>query len=65
MLDSEVVVMLKNGRILQGTLKAYDPLHLNVVLYNAREQAVSGEIRYSRLVIRGDSIEFIALLGSR
>jgi small nuclear ribonucleoprotein (snRNP)-like protein len=64
MLNSAVVVVLKNGKTLTGTLKAFDPMHLNIVLYSAKEQLGGFEAKYSKLVIRGDSIEYIGLASS-
>ncbi|MCE4609810.1 MAG: RNA-binding protein [Desulfurococcales archaeon] len=56
-LDQEVLIKLKGGRMLAGTLEAYDG-HLNILLKNARE--VSSEPNKTRnlgtVLVRGDNV---------
>ncbi|NPA86188.1 MAG: hypothetical protein GXO42_02220 [bacterium] len=60
LLNSPVIVVLKDGRIVKGTLRAFDPGHLNIVLYGVTEQFADVEKKYTKMIIRGDSIEYIA-----
>ncbi|MHA1865486.1 MAG: LSM domain-containing protein [Candidatus Heimdallarchaeaceae archaeon] len=55
-----VIVELKNGKQLLGTLKAFD-IHVNTVLENCEEK-VEGEVkrRLGTIFIRGDMVVFIS-----
>ena len=55
----EVLIQLKSGKQLVGTLLAFD-IHINVVLDNAKE-VVDGEqaTSYGLTFLRGDTIIFI------
>jgi small nuclear ribonucleoprotein len=55
-----VVVELKNGKILTGKLNAFD-IHINTVLENAEERE-NGETKrkLGTIFIRGDTIIFIS-----
>ncbi|MFH0712107.1 MAG: LSM domain-containing protein, partial [archaeon] len=56
----EILVQLKNGKQLVGTLLAFD-IHINVVLDNAKE-VENGEqtTSYGLTFLRGDTIIFIS-----
>lgn len=55
-LEKDVLVVLKRGLEVRGTLKGYD-IHLNLVLANA-QVLDNGELvkSYGRVVIRGDNV---------
>ncbi|WP_048148882.1 LSM domain-containing protein [Palaeococcus ferrophilus] len=55
-LEKDVLVVLKRGLEVRGTLKGYD-IHLNLVLANA-QVLDNGEVvkSYGRVVIRGDNV---------
>ena len=55
-----VIVELKNGKQIIGSLKAFD-IHINVVLDNAEER-VDGEVKrkLGNVFIRGDTITIIS-----
>ena len=56
----EILVYLKNGNQLRGTLLAYD-IHINIVLDNTKELD-NGEVKKNLglAFIRGDTIIFIS-----
>lgn len=56
----EILLQLKNDRILVGTLLAFD-IHINIVLDNAKE-VVNGEAKKSigLAFVRGDTIIYIS-----
>ncbi len=55
----EILVQLKSGRQLVGTLVAFD-IHINVVLENAKEVENGEQTRnYGVTFLRGDTIIFI------
>lgn len=56
---SEVLVKLKNGMAIRGTLKAFD-IHINLVLENAEytEDEVAKKVK--TLFVRGDMILFVS-----
>ena len=58
-INKEVLVILKGGRQIRGTMKAYD-VHMNLHLENASE-LVDGEMKtnYGKVFIRGDSVILI------
>ena len=62
LLNTPIVVVLKDGRVIKGTLRAFDPSHLNIVLYGVTEIVGDIEKKYAKMIIRGDSIEYIASL---
>ena len=56
----EILVQLKNGRQLVGTLLAFD-IHINVVLDNAKEIENGEQTKsFGVLFLRGDTIIFIS-----
>jgi len=56
----EILVQLKNGKQLVGTLLAFD-IHINVVLDNAKEIENSEQTKsFGVLFLRGDTIIFIS-----
>jgi small nuclear ribonucleoprotein len=56
----EILVQLKNGKQLVGTLLAFD-IHINVVLENAKEIENNEQARnYGLTFLRGDTIIFIS-----
>ena len=55
----EILVQLKNGKQLVGTLLAFD-IHINVVLDNAKEVENNEQTKnYGLTFLRGDTIIFI------
>ena len=56
----EIIVQLKSGKQLVGTLLAFD-IHINVVLDNAKEMD-NGQMTksYGLVFLRGDTIVFIS-----
>ncbi len=56
----EIIVQLKSGKQLVGTLKAFD-IHINVVLDNAKEMENGQLVKsYGLVFLRGDTIVFIS-----
>jgi small nuclear ribonucleoprotein len=56
----EIIVQLKTGKQLVGTLLAFD-IHINVVLDNAKELENGEQLRnYGLVFLRGDTIIFIS-----
>jgi small nuclear ribonucleoprotein len=56
----EIIVQLKSGKQLVGTLLAFD-IHINVVLDNAKEIENGEQTRsYGLAFLRGDTIIFIS-----
>lgn len=58
-IGKSVLVRLKGGREVRGTLKGYD-YHLNLVLENAEETRGSKTRQLGTIVIRGDNIVMIS-----
>jgi len=61
LMDSEVLVKLKNGIEITGTLKAFD-IHINLVLADARFHDSNGDVerKFKQIFIRGDMILFVS-----
>ena len=59
-LGKNVLVKLKNGMEIRGTLEAYDP-HLNLSMKDAEELA-EGEVKkkLGNLLVRGDTIVYVS-----
>ena len=59
-LGKNILVRLKNGIEIRGTLEAYDP-HLNLTLKNAGELQ-DGEVsrKLGSLLVRGDTIVYVS-----
>jgi small nuclear ribonucleoprotein len=56
----EILVQLKNGKQMVGTLLAFD-IHINVVLENAKELENGEQTKnYGVTFLRGDTIIFIS-----
>lgn len=56
----EILVQLKSGRQMVGTLRAFD-IHINVVLDNAKELENGEQTKsYGLTFLRGDTIVFIS-----
>lgn len=56
----EILVQLKNGKQMVGTLLAFD-IHINVVLDNAKELENGQQTKnYGVAFLRGDTIIFIS-----
>lgn len=54
----EIVVELKGDRVYKGKLKAFD-IHVNVVLFEAKEVSTETEEELGNIFIRGDTILMI------
>lgn len=56
-LDREVLIKLKGGRMLSGTLDSYDG-HLNILLKNAKEiiPETSEKRNLGTVLVRGDNV---------
>lgn len=59
MLDNQVLVKLKNGMEVRGTLKAFD-IHINIVLEDAEYDEDEVTKKIGRLFVRGDMILFVS-----
>ncbi len=59
LLDKQVLVRLKNGIEITGTLKAFDT-HINVVLENVQFNENEVEKKFQSLFVRGDMIMFVS-----
>ena len=59
-LGKNVLVKLKNGMEIRGTLEAYDP-HLNLSMKDA-EELVDGEVKkkLGSMLVRGDTIVYVS-----
>ncbi|MCC6039546.1 MAG: RNA-binding protein [Thermofilum sp.] len=58
-IGKSVLVKLKGGRELRGTLRGYD-YHLNLVLENAEETRGTRTRQLGTIVVRGDNIVLIS-----
>lgn len=58
-LNKQVLVRLKNGLEIRGTLKAFD-IHLNIVLDDAEFEDGEVERKFKSLFLRGDMILFVS-----
>jgi len=59
LLDQQVLVRLKNGLEIRGTLRAFD-IHINLVLDNAEFEDGDIERKFKKLFLRGDMILFVS-----
>lgn len=61
-MGKSVLVLMKGGVQIRGTLQAFD-IHMNVVLEDATKLSNedSGEIKYGKTMLRGDSVVLISL----
>jgi small nuclear ribonucleoprotein len=59
-IGKNVLVKLKNGMEIRGTLEAYDP-HLNLSIKDA-EELENGEVKkkLGALLVRGDTIVYVS-----
>ncbi|MDA3855508.1 MAG: small nuclear ribonucleoprotein [Candidatus Woesearchaeota archaeon] len=51
----EITVLLKNNQVFNGKLKAFD-IHLNLVLFEAKEVMEDKTLEIGDMLIRGDAI---------
>jgi len=59
LLDQQVLVRLKNGIEVRGTLRAFD-IHINLVLDNAEFAEGEVERKFKKMFLRGDMILFVS-----
>ena len=59
LMDKQVLVRLKNGIEITGTLKAFD-IHINLVLDDAKFKDDDVEKKFNQLFLRGDMILFVS-----
>lgn len=59
--NKNVLVVMKGGTTVRGTLKAFD-VHMNIILEDA-EKVTEGspDIKYGTTIIRGDTVILISL----
>jgi len=57
--EKRVIISLKNGTEVTGTLKAFD-LHLNIWLENAIQRKDESEIKLGSVLVRGDTIILVS-----
>lgn len=61
LLNSKVVVFVKDGRKLQGILKQYDA-YMNLLLENVEEYLKNGSTRsYKTLLVKGGNVHTISI----
>ena len=53
--DKKILLVLKDGRTLKGTLKGFD-VHMNMVLDDAEEDTGSSQRRLGTIVLRGNNL---------
>lgn len=58
-LESNVLVKLKGGRLIKGTLKSYDQ-HLNLILADAEELDDGNARPLGTILVRGDNVVLIS-----
>ncbi len=56
---STVLVKLRGGKELRGTLKSFDQ-HLNIVIKDAEEVSAEGSRKLGTVVIRGENVLLIS-----
>ncbi|RLI90730.1 MAG: small nuclear ribonucleoprotein [Candidatus Altiarchaeales archaeon] len=59
LLDQQVLVRLKNGLEIRGTLRAFD-MHINLVLDNAEFEDGDVERKFKKIFLRGDMILLVS-----
>lgn len=57
--NQRVLVRLKNGTEVRGTLKAFD-MHTNIVLYDAEIDEGETTRKFPKMFLRGDMVIFIS-----
>ena len=58
--DKEIVIKLRDGRIIQGTLQAFDQ-QMNLILINTKDITEENGKNLDKIILRGDNIIMASL----
>ena len=58
--DKEIVIKLRDGRIIQGTLQAFDQ-QMNLILINTKDITEENVKNLDKIILRGDNIIIASL----
>lgn len=58
--DKEIVIKLRDGRIIQGTLQAFDQ-QMNLILINTKDTTEENAKNLDKILLRGDNIIMASL----
>lgn len=58
LMGQQILVRLKNGLEIRGTLKAFD-IHINLVIENAEFKEGDVDRKFKKIFLRGDMILFV------
>ena len=58
--DKEIVIKLRDGRIIQGTLQAFDQ-QMNLILINTKDITEENVKNLDKIILRGDNIIMASL----
>ena len=59
-LNQKMILLLKDGRVLEGTLSGYDE-HMNLVLEDTEERTEETRKKLGTVIIRGSNVVSISL----